>query len=302
MTARDALTIILNLEELKKDTTVTRNVLSSAKLLLSLDEDGEPHVQRLMSEIREVYNSMFASVQNCRLMSTKRDKLCVLFHQFSLEEGFKICSTCDKALKLAAPETFWQLLMEKEFIRMMQSEQETYSASVPDCSPGSTSARHLSCVEENAVRYTAGYVVRKLERKYSHQNTHEGTECSTVLKEMAGKLNTRDSTSYRSEQQSTKWTNLVDRGGIYHVDDIVYELFVALEHLADKELTSIFQASGKGIEKIKKEELSWICNDDDVQFLWCMISPIAIECEEVRQHLLQEIAHLWITTRGHSKA
>ena len=33
-----------------------------------------------------------------------------------------------------------------------------------------------------------------------------------------------------------------------------------------------------------------------------MISPIAIECEEVRQHLLQEIAHLWITTRGHSKA
>ena len=55
MTARDALTIILNLEELKKDTTVTRNVLSSAKLLLSLDEDGEPHVQRLMSEIREVY-------------------------------------------------------------------------------------------------------------------------------------------------------------------------------------------------------------------------------------------------------
>ena len=190
-------------------------------------------------------------------------------------------------------ETFWQLLMEKEFIRMMQSEQETYSASVPDCSPGSTSARHLSCVEENAVRYTAGYVVRKLERKYSHQNIHEGTEWSTILKEMAGKLNTRDSTSYRSEQQSTKWTNLVDHGGLYyHVDDIVYELFVALEHLADKELTSIFQARSKGIEKIKKEELSWICSDDDVQFLWCMISPIPIECEEVRQHLLQEIAHL----------
>ena len=70
------------------------------------------------------------------MMRTKRDKLYiptyVLFHQFSLEEGFKICSTCDKALKLSATETFWQLLMEKEFIRMMQSEQETYTASVPD--------------------------------------------------------------------------------------------------------------------------------------------------------------------------
>ena len=90
MTARDALTIVINLE-LKKDTTVTRNVLFSAKQLLSLDEDGDSHVQRLMSDMREVYKSMFVSVQNCRLMSTKRDKLYVLFHQFSLEEGFKIC-------------------------------------------------------------------------------------------------------------------------------------------------------------------------------------------------------------------
>ena len=39
MTARDALTTVINLEELKKDTTVTRNVLFSAKQLLSLDED-----------------------------------------------------------------------------------------------------------------------------------------------------------------------------------------------------------------------------------------------------------------------
>ena len=81
-----------------------------------------------------------------------------------------VYSTCDKALKLSAPETFWQLLMEKEFIRMMESEQETCTRLVTECSPGSTPARHLSYVEENAVRYTAGYVVRKLERKYFRQN------------------------------------------------------------------------------------------------------------------------------------
>ena len=182
---------------------------------------------------------------------------------------------------------------------MMESEQETCTRSVTECSPGSTPACHLSYVEENAVRYTAGYLVRKPERKYFRQKTHEGNQCSIVLKEMAGKLYTSDS---RSEQQSTKWTNIVDHGGLYHIDDIVYELFVALEYLVDKELTSIFQARGKGIEKIKKGRLSLICNDDDVQFLWCMISPVTIECEEIRQNLLQEIAHLWITTRGHSKA
>lgn len=78
-------------------------------------------------------------------------------------------------------------------------------------------------------------------------------------------------------------------------------LFVA-EHVADHELSSIFQAKGKGVEKVKKENLSWICDDEDVQFMWCMLSPTSIESEEVCQHLLWEIAHLWITTRGQSKA
>ena len=53
---------------------------------------------------------------------------------------------------------------------------------------------------------------------------------------------------------------------------------------------------------MKKERLSWLCNGENIQFLWCMISPTTIECEDIRQHLLREIAHLWITTRGYSKA
>lgn len=39
-----------------------------------------------------------------------------------------------------------------------------------------------------------------------------------------------------------------------------------------------------------------------LQFLWCMISPATMEEERARQQLLQDIVHLWITTRGHSKA
>ena len=33
-----------------------------------------------------------------------------------------------------------------------------------------------------------------------------------------------------------------------------------------------------------------------------MMSPATIEEERVRQQLLKDIVHLWITTRGHSKA
>ena len=61
------------------------------------------------------------------------------------------------------------------------------------------------------------------------------------------------------------------------MEDVVFELFITLEHITDEELTAIFTAKGKGIEKVKKEKLSWICDDEDVQFLWCMVSPTTIE-------------------------
>ena len=209
-----------------------------------------------------------------------------------------MCNTCDKALNLAAPETFWQLLMENGKL----CEQQTSGASMSAAhSSASTSPRSLSYIEENAVRYTAGYVLRKLERKYCCRNTKESTECSMALKEMAGKLTTRDTMACTSNQRSSEWTRHTDRGGLYHVDVIVYELFVAIELLVDKELSAIFESKGKGLEKVKKEKLSWVCNNDEVQFLWCMISPSALECEDIHQSLLREIAHLWITTRGYSK-
>ena len=83
-------------------------------------------------------------------------------------------------------------------------------------------------------------------------------------KEMAGKLSTWSETS---EHQSRKWTVLADRGGLYHVKDVVYYLFAALELVADKELSTIFERKGEGIEKVKKESLSWLCDDDEVQFI-----------------------------------
>lgn len=303
MAARVSLAAILELEELKKDTDVTKSVVSSAQQLLATDEEGEVHIRILMSKMREVYRSMFQSVKHCRLDATKKEKLWVLFHRFSIEEGFEMCNTCDKALSLGAPETFWQLLMEREFITMLVSQLQSSGTCTSSTHPSdSISSRNLSFIEENAVRYTAGYIVRKLQRKYSHQRTQEAIECCTALKGMAGKLKTCDNVPCASEHKSSEWTRLIDRGGLYHVEDAVYDLFVAIELIANKELSAIFEAKGKGLEKVKKDRLSWLCNDEDIQFLWCMISPTAIECEDTRQHLLREITHLWITTRGYSKA
>ena len=61
-----------------------------------------------------------------------------------------------------------------------------------------------------------------------------------------------------TQHQFLNWTRLTDRGGLYHVEDVVFKLFVALEHVADKELLL-----GKGLEMVKKEKLSWICDNEE---------------------------------------
>ena len=283
---------IIELEELKKDTDTTKKVLLSAKRVLASYEAGEERVTQLLTAMNEKFSSMIDSVQHYRSTVTRRDKLWVLFHRFTTEDGRTLCDRCDKDMGLTAPDMFWQLLMEKEFIAIVTKQQASQSG------VSTSSPRKLTYIEENAVRYTAGYIIRKLEGKYSRIKTEEAAECCTALQEMGGKVKSK----VPSEHQSCDWTKLTDRGGLYHVEDLVYELFVTIELIVDKELSTIFSTKGEGLEKVKKDKLSWVCNDEDVQFLWCMISPATIEEERVRQQLLQDIVHLWITTRGHSKA
>ncbi len=117
---------------------------------------------------------------------------------------------------------------------------------------------------------------------------------------MAGKLKIRNLEAV--QHSSCKWINLVDRGGLYHVQNIVYDLFVAIEYTVDEKLSSIIDQRGRGIECVQKDKLTWVVDQEEVQSLWNDIcSSSVVENESARQNLLIEIVHLWVTTRGHSK-
>ena len=72
----------------------------------------------------------------------------------------------------------------------------------------------------------------------------------------------------------------------------MYDFFVTIESIVDSKLSEIMKECGKGIEQVKKENLTWVCDDEEVQNLWDQVSPNSIEEEEVRQNLLREIAHM----------
>ena len=127
-------------------------------------------------------------------------------------------------------------------------------------------------------------------------------ECVAALQEMGGKLHHRPSGDEPDQFSSTKWSQLVDRGGLYFVQDEVFDLFIMIKLIVDSKLDKIYGQGGQGIEQVKRENLSWICEDEDVKSVWSFISPNAIEEDAVRQDLLTDIAFLWVTSRGHSRA
>ena len=80
---------------------------------------------------------------------------------------------------------------------------------------------------------------------------------------MPGKISMRNI----AEHHSRNYTILADRGGLYHVEELVYYLFVLIELIVGKELSAIFKEKGRGLEKVKKENLSWVCDNEEIQFV-----------------------------------
>ena len=148
---------------------------------------------------------MLDSVKRCKLVVSKRDRLWALFHNFSVDEGSKLCIECHHKLGIEAHEIFWQLLMERQFHKQIVSalnKQDSFSHDKSD-------SRSLTFIEESAIRYTAGAVLRKVKKKYTKKRTQD-LECVALIDDMTSKISSGDKLT--TNHRSSKWTKLVDRG------------------------------------------------------------------------------------------
>lgn len=287
---------IIELDEFKRGTDVCKNVLSTANKLMKLQNVHEKvHLISLVANLKASYLKMLKDVQKYHLLSTKLDKLWVLFHKFTVQEGIKLCKICDTLLNLKAHDVFWQLLMENEFLESVKELQSSSTNLDPQVRP----IRQLNEVEKNAIRYTAGFVIKKLLKKYCQKKSQLQVECSRALNEMALQVQQTDQRNFNED--TTTWISLVNRGGLFHISDSVFDLFVAIEMKVDEKLSAIFQAHGKGIKEVSKENISWLTDDEEIQSVWTSINLSSIEYENAQQELLRDICFLWVTIRGHSK-
>ena len=88
------------------------------------------------------------------------------------------------------------------------------------------------------------------------------------------------------------------RGGLLHISDDLYRVFVAMELDIRKHLR--IEKASEMVSSLEGKLASSLLANEDVQFYWCIVCCEVPE--EIAREILKSIAELWTTIRGFSFA
>ena len=146
----------------------------------------------------------------------------------------------------------------------------------------------LSSIEENALRYASGYVLRSSKSKITTMN-HPMLEALLYgISEMSEEDHVEDN--------STDWLDKINRGGLIFVSHNTYRFFYYVEMELRKHFNH--QNTTCMTEGFRSKVLDLVSNDVDVLHAWCVCQR-DMEDEE-RTELLKIILSTYITVRGFS--
>ncbi len=152
----------------------------------------------------------------------------------------------------------------------------------------------LTSDEENILRYVAGYIPFKLLNRYENDiSLSDGIiECLSAMA-----VNGEDGSLL---EYTTKWIGLVNRGGLFEVNDTAYTFFREIETKIRKKLLMAFNRKTSD-QDLRESIIVSVASDDNVQFYWTILSA-DIENETCATEVLKQIIGAWLTVRGFSIA
>lgn len=149
--------------------------------------------------------------------------------------------------------------------------------------------RSFNEIEENAIYYVAGYVIRKLIYKHQKCSNEKSKVIVTALWEMLGEDCNSVNALCSFNDYVKMWTKTNDRGGLKHVSLDTFNCFKAIELVTYKLISE---------GHTKDEIVLQTFNDSNVIFHWELISSVPEEADSL--YLLREVIDLWFTVRGFS--
>ena len=251
----------------------------------------------LSSEVEQCVSSCVSAATTCRAKSILREKLWRSFHQLRFKNLVKIWSNFYDALgKKKFDPLVEQQVNQKLFEDVLKTYFQVPSQAASAIAPASAhQSSELDEEEEQIVRYAAGFVPMSLLKKHEKESTDKSVEFVECLTKMAVNGDESSFLSYTLE-----WSRTVNRGGLFEINDDTYRLFKHIEMRMQNQLRAMLN-SPLSLPGKREIIIDSVASDDDVQFLWVLLSCDITE-EDDAVYLLKEVIGLWLTIRGFSIA
>lgn len=274
-------------EELKIDTIVNKEILQQLEELKSSQEKKD--IEELFTTIEKEITELVDKGGPLRSVELLKKRSLPRFHRF---RTYKLSTILLKFPSLPTGNPFvWQMLAEKLFLSFFTLPPETKPKAVQ---------RDLDIIEKNAIRYASGYVLRKLQRRYSKDKSVASskiTECiSKLIWDPTDLVQTENVVLDDFEAYTRVWLTKTDRGGLLHVTDETFWFFCEVETVIYDNLMECFEGHQHSISALTSVAIK----DPDVQYIWSVLSDMDDEDDVHAQCLLKSIIEEWITLRGHS--
>lgn len=258
--------------EIANDDAMTTGT-DGTKLCLSYTADIIKQLSCATAEDEEFADWLIETLKGTIKEREDRAKLWKQF--FTLRSSKEFCLRWQQyleSLKLTGEPLFYQHVTLALYEQLLCSKFRTADTA------SEVSAIQFTYEEENAIRYMGGYVIKKLKDK----------KCDVGFL-----VDTKNKTSL--EAQSSDWINAVDRGGLVHITDSCFQLFLAIETVTRQKMKATNTVMNDTFLKFLNDMIT--C-DSDVLFNWTLITGD----ESADEDILHAIINLWVTIRGFSFA
>ena len=268
-------------KEFSLDTPVNKSILKDIEDIKSRAEKPLLLFTTLERECSEIISKggSLHSVELLKKRSIPR------FHRF---RTYKLPEILRKFPSLPTGPFLWQIVAEKIFLSFFKAPARTQSMQRQRC---------LDDIEKNAIRYASGYVLRKLMKKYSKDDSAKIKECiNSLIHDPTDLDHLEDVDADDFEEYTRVWLTKTDRGGLLHVTDEAFWLFCEIEIVIYDKLMECFAGEERSVASLTATATA----DSDIQFIWSEINNIEDEYHHLAQCLLTSIVQEWIILRGHS--
>ena len=253
---------VLNHDSFRAPCPSNKAAVSTASALSEWCDKGENHPclygysRVLVVRLNACFSRKYTSLR------LRREKMWRAYHRLRTSETFRQdwSRFLQRAVGHRAHPAFFQFVAHAIFEELIKVE---YPLPEPTCSPEHPD-RPLTFEERNALRYVAGYVCRKIREGLESSTCATKDEMICCIFSLAG--------DEMADEGTESWVNHIDRGGLWHISDSTYVLFVIMEEQIRRYFTTrVMTVLG---EDTKHQIHDNLMNDNDVLFQWTLLTTM----------------------------